>query len=44
VDRASDLRKKFGKLHTLIATLNLLILADGVTLLILSSVFKREWS
>ena len=35
------LRKKFGKLHAVSAVLNLLLLADGVTLLILSTVIKR---
>jgi len=38
----SPLRKKFGKLHAVSASLNLLLLADGVTLLLLSSIFKRQ--
>jgi hypothetical protein len=41
-DRASVLRRRFGKLHAVSATLNLLLLADGVTLLVLSSVLKKE--
>jgi hypothetical protein len=41
-DRNSEMRRKFGKLHALSATLNLLLLADGVTLLVLSSVLKQE--
>lgn len=38
----SPLRKKFGKLHAVSATLNLLILADGVTLLIISSRLRGQ--
>jgi hypothetical protein len=34
-------RKKFGKLHALSASLNLLLLADGVTLLLLSGLLKK---
>lgn len=40
-DAGSPLRKKFGKLHAVSASLNLLLLADGVTLLFLSSVLKK---
>lgn len=38
----SLLRKKFGKLHAVSASLNLLLLADGITLLFLSSVLKKQ--
>jgi uncharacterized membrane protein len=41
-DKDSVLRKKFGKLHAVSALLNLLLLADGVTLLSLSRVLKKE--
>jgi len=37
----APVRKKFGKLHAASASLNLLLLADGVALLIMSSVFKK---
>jgi uncharacterized membrane protein len=37
----SPLRKKFGKLHAVSAILNLLVLADGIALLFISSVMKR---
>lgn len=37
----SPLRKKFGKLHAVSASLNLLLLADGITLLFLS-VMKKQ--
>lgn len=37
----SPLRKKFRKLHGISATLNLLLLADGITLLMISSKLKR---
>jgi len=37
----SPLRKKFGKLHAVSASLNLLLLADGITLLLLS-VMKKQ--
>ena len=37
----SPLRKKFGKLHAVSAVLNLLVLADGIALLFISSVMKR---
>jgi hypothetical protein len=36
----SPLRKKFGKLHAISAGLNLLLLADGVTLLVISTVLR----
>jgi hypothetical protein len=38
----SPARKKFGRLHAVSAVLNLLLLADGVTLLIISSVVNRQ--
>jgi hypothetical protein len=38
----SPLRKKFGKLHAISASLNLLLLADALTLLLLGSVLKRQ--
>jgi len=38
---ASPLRKQFGKLHAVSASLNLLLLADGVALLFLSSIVKK---
>ena len=41
-DKNSLLRKKFGKLHAVSASLNLLLLADGVTLLLISSFLKKE--
>ncbi len=34
-------RKRFRKLHALSASLNLLLLADGITLLVLSSVSRK---
>jgi hypothetical protein len=37
----SQLRKRFGKLHAVSATMNLLLLADGVTLLIINSLIKK---
>ncbi|KPK02793.1 MAG: hypothetical protein AMK71_01095 [Nitrospira bacterium SG8_35_4] len=37
----SPLRKKFGRLHAISAVLNLLVLADGIALLFISSVMKR---
>jgi hypothetical protein len=37
----SPLRKRFGKLHAVSAVLNLLLLADGVTLLIMNSLIKK---
>ncbi len=37
----SPLRKRFGQLHAISATLNLLILADGVALLFISTVFRK---
>jgi hypothetical protein len=38
----SPLRKKFGRLHAVSAALNLLLLADGVTLLVINSVVKKQ--
>ncbi len=38
----SPLRKKFGKLHAVSATLNLLLLADGAALLVLSGLLRRQ--
>ena len=38
----SPLRRKFGKLHAVSASLNLLLLADGITLLFLSSLLKKQ--
>ncbi|RJQ44721.1 MAG: DUF4149 domain-containing protein [Nitrospiraceae bacterium] len=38
----SPLRKQFGRLHAVSATLNLLLLADGITLLVFSSVMKKQ--
>jgi hypothetical protein len=38
----SSLRKKFGRLHAVSASLNLLVFADGITLLVLSTVLKRQ--
>ena len=38
----SPLRKTFGRLHAVSASLNLLLLADGITLLVLSTVLKRQ--
>ena len=37
----SPLRKKFRKLHGISATLNLFLLADGITLLIIGSNLRR---
>jgi hypothetical protein len=37
----SPLRKKFGKLHAISASLNLLLLAEGITLLFFSSLLKK---
>ncbi|MEN8261854.1 MAG: DUF4149 domain-containing protein [Nitrospirota bacterium] len=37
----SHLRKKFGKLHAISASLNLLLLADGIILLFLGSALKK---
>ena len=37
----SHLRKQFGKLHAISASLNLLILADGVILLFLGTALKK---
>jgi len=37
----SPLRRKFGKLHAISAGLNLLLLADGVTLLIISTILRK---
>jgi hypothetical protein len=37
----SALRRKFGKLHAVSASLNLLLLADGITLLVLSIIKKH---
>jgi len=34
-------RRRFGRLHAVSATLNLLLLADGVVLLVISSALKR---
>lgn len=41
-DKDSPLRQKFGKLHAVSASLNLLLLADGVTLLVLGGVLKKQ--
>jgi len=38
----SPVRKKFRILHAVSASLNLLLLADGVTLLFISSVLKKQ--
>ena len=38
----SPVRKKFRTLHAVSASLNLLLLADGVTLLFISSVLKKQ--
>lgn len=38
----SPIRKRFSKLHAFSATLNLLLLADGVTLLIINSMIKKQ--
>jgi uncharacterized membrane protein len=38
----SPLRKEFRKLHAVSASLNLLLLADGVALLVISSVIKKQ--
>jgi uncharacterized membrane protein len=35
-------RKEFRKLHAISASLNLLLLADGITLLFISSVLKKQ--
>ena len=37
----SPVRKRFGKLHAISASLNLLLLADGISLLIISTVFRK---
>ena len=37
----SPLRKTFGRLHAVSALLNILVLADGITLLVLSTVLKK---
>ncbi len=37
----SPVRKRFGKLHAVSASLNLLLLADGITLLIFSTVLRK---
>ncbi|MBC8412092.1 DUF4149 domain-containing protein [bacterium] len=37
----SPLRKQFGKLHAVSATMNLLLLADGITLLFFTGLFKE---
>jgi len=39
---ASSERKTFGKLHAVSASLNLLLLTDGITLLFISSVLKKQ--
>jgi hypothetical protein len=36
------LRKKFGRLHGVSAALNLLLLADGITLLLIGTMIKRQ--
>lgn len=41
-ERDSPLRKEFGRLHAVSATLNLILLAEGVALLVLSSVLKKQ--
>lgn len=41
-DDASPARKTFRTLHAISATLNLLLLADGVTLLFISSALKKS--
>ena len=38
----SPLRKRFGQLHGMSATLNLILLADGVALLVISTVVKKQ--
>jgi len=38
----SPVRKKFRALHAVSASLNLLLLADGITLLFVSSVLKKQ--
>lgn len=38
----SPLRKRFGRLHAVSAVLNLLLLADGITLLVLSTALKKR--
>jgi hypothetical protein len=38
----SPVRKKFRTLHAVSASLNLLLLADGITLLFISSVLKKQ--
>ncbi len=35
-------RKSFGKLHAISASLNLLLLADGITLLCISSILRKQ--
>lgn len=39
---ASPERKTFRKLHAVSASLNLLLLADGITLLFISSILKKQ--
>lgn len=38
----SPLRKRFRQLHGVSATLNLILLADSITLLVISSVLKKQ--
>jgi len=38
----SPLRKRFGQLHGASATLNLILLADGVALLVISTVLRKQ--
>jgi hypothetical protein len=38
----SPIRKRFGRLHAVSAVLNLLLLADGITLLVLSTVVNKQ--
>jgi len=38
----SPLRKRFRQLHGVSATLNLILLADGVTLLVISTVLRKQ--
>lgn len=38
----SAVRKVFGRLHAVSASLNLLLLADGITLLVLSTLLKKQ--
>jgi hypothetical protein len=37
----SPMRKRFAKLHAVSAVLNLLLLADGIALLVVSPIVKR---